>query len=162
MTKEEIKETYSMRDVAARYGLVPNRSGILPCPFHQERDPSMKLYEKDFHCFACGANGDIFTFVQMMDDVDFKTAFQTLGGEYKKPTFSSRLTIYKAQKQREMRQKRQERLEVKKHLNNILISIYRAYTEHSEPFSDVWTDCYNALQYQLYVQAELNDMEARW
>lgn len=162
MTKEEIKETYSMRDVAARYGLVPNRSGILPCPFHQERDPSMKLYEKDFHCFACGANGDIFTFVQMMEDVEFKEAFRRLGGTYGKPSFSSRLAVYRSRKQREMIQKEKRRLEDRRRLNCMLISICRAYMERSEPFSDVWTDCYNELQYQLYLQAELNDMEARW
>ena len=161
MTAEEIKAAYSMRDIVERYGFHPTRAGFIPCPFHQgDRQPSLKVYEKDFHCHACGANGDIFDFVQMMDDVDFKTAFQSLGGEYKKPTFSSRLTVYKAQKQQEMRRKRQERLAEQKHLNNMLISVYRAYMERSEPFSDVWTDCCNALQYQLYVQAELNEMES--
>lgn len=162
MTKEEIKATYSMRDVAARYGLVPNRSGILPCPFHQERDPSMKLYERDFHCFACGANGDIFTFVQRMEDVGFKEAFQILGGTYEKPAFSSRLIVYKARKQREMKQKEARRQRDRQNLNNMLIDIYRAYMDRSEPLSDVWCDCYNALQYQLYVQAELSGLEARW
>ena len=86
----------------------------------------------------------------------------SLGGEYQKPTFSSRLAVYRAQKQRAMRQKEAEREREKRRLNNMLISIYRAYMERSEPLSDVWCDCYNALQYQLYVQAGLCGLEARW
>lgn len=162
MTKEDIKDTYSMRDIAMRYDLQPNRSGFISCPFHSgDREPSLKLYEKDFHCHSCGENGDIFTFVQLMDDVSFKEAFQILGGVYEKPTFSSRMAVYKARKKREMAQKEQRRQADRRWLNSMLISIYRAYMERSEPFSYTWTDCYNRLQYQLYIMAELNGTEAR-
>ena len=69
MNVDEIKSTYSMLDILDRYGLPrPNRAGFIRCPFHPaDREPSMKIYPKDFNCFGCGANGDIFTFVQMMD-----------------------------------------------------------------------------------------------
>ncbi len=161
MTLEEIKSTYSMRDVVARYGLKPNRSGFVSCPFHQgDRQASMKIYEKDFHCHACGANGDIFTFVQKMEGVSFKEAFQILGGTYEKPTFSSRMAVYRSQKHREMQRKEETRLRERKQLANMLIGIYRTYMGRSELFSDVWCDCYNALQYQLYVQEEM-DKERR-
>lgn len=163
MTKEEIKSSYKMRDIVARYGLHPNRAGFICCPFHEgDHSPSLKVYEQDFHCHACSAHGDIFDFIMMMDKVSFKEAFQILGGEYREPTFSSRLAVYAAQKQQAMRQKETERARKKCRLNNMLISIYRAYMERSEPFSDVWTGCYNALQYQLYIHAELNGLEARW
>ena len=163
MTVEEIKAAYSMRDIVERYGFHPTRAGFIPCPFHSgDRQASLKVYDRDFHCHACGAHGDIIDFVMMMDDVDFKTAYQSLGGDYQKPSFSSRLAVYEAQKKREMRLKEQERLTAQKDLNNTLITVYRAYMERSEPLSKVWTDCYNALQYQLYIQAILNDMEARW
>lgn len=163
MTSGEIKEAYSMRDIAARYGLVPNRSGFIRCPFHSgDRDPSLKLYDRDFHCHACGAHGDIFDFIMMMEGISFKEAFQSLGGEYQKPTFSSRLAVYRAQKRQAMRQKAGERGREARRLNNMLISIYRAYMERAEPFSDVWCDCCNALQYQLYLHGELNSPEGRW
>ena len=161
MTREEVKDTYSMRDVAARYGLQPNRAGFISCPFHQgDRQASMKLYEKDFHCYACGANGDVFTFVQRMEDVPFKEAFQILGGTYEKPTFSSRMAVYRSRKRREMQRKEQKRFQEKCRLNNMLISIYRAYMQRTEPLSSVWCDCYNALQYRLYLQEEM-DKERR-
>ena len=65
MTKEEIKERNSMRDVLIRYGMTPNRSGFVQCPFHNgDRTASMKIYKDSYYCFGCGATGDIFTFVQ--------------------------------------------------------------------------------------------------
>lgn len=163
MTVEEIKETYTMRDIVARYGFQPNRMGFIPCPFHAgDRQASLKVHERDFYCHACAAGGDIFSFVERMENISFKEAFQVLGGTYEKPTFASRLIVYKSQKRRDMLRKERERHDRKKWLNCMLIGIYRAYMNRSEPFSDVWCDSYNALQYQLYVQAELNEIEARW
>lgn len=158
MTKEEIKNLYSMRDILERYGLPqPNRSGFICCPFHKEKTASMKIYKKDFHCFGCGENGDIFTFIQLMDRISFKDAYQMLGGSYKKPSYASKLAVYRAEKARLMRQKQAERHMKRCRLNNMLISIYRRYMEESEPLSEVWCDCLNALQYQLYIHETLNE-----
>ncbi|MCC8101182.1 MAG: CHC2 zinc finger domain-containing protein [Clostridiales bacterium] len=112
MTAEEIKSQYTMRDILARYGIQPNRAGFCHCPFHKgDREPSMKVYEKDWHCYGCNRNGDIFTFVQLMDGLSFKDAFLSLGGTYEKnPSFSSRAALYRAKKAKEQRQKEQERL----------------------------------------------------
>ena len=57
MTAEEIKQTYSMRDILEKYGIHVNRSGFASCPFHTgDRTPSLKIYDRDFYCFACGKN----------------------------------------------------------------------------------------------------------
>lgn len=159
MTVEEIKATYTMADIAARYGLQPDRKGFIQCPFHTgDRQASLKLYEKDFNCFACGVNGDIFTFVQKIENLSFKEAFLALGGTYEKPTFSSRLIQRRSEQMRRQRQKEAAKLEEKKDLNNLLITVFRKYMEMSEPLSDVWCDCYNALQYQLYVHSQLTEI----
>lgn len=158
MTKEEIKECTTMQDVLARYGLHPNRAGFIRCPFHTgDRQASLKIYKKDFNCFGCGVNGDIFTFVQLMEQVNFKEAFRILGGTYEKPTFSSNLAIYRSQKKREMQEKQKKREQKEKDLNNLLIDVYREWMQKSEPLSDVWCSCYNALQYQLYIHEILNE-----
>lgn len=163
MTVEEIKNTYSMREIVERYGFHPNRAGFICCPFHQgDREPSLKVYEKDFYCHACGASGDIFTFVQKMEGMSFQSAFKSLGGSYQKPTFSSGLALYRARKRKEMQKKEEMRRQEKKRFNGQLISIFRDAFEEASPFSDAWTDNYNALQYQLYVHSELNGLEARW
>jgi len=157
MTREEIKATYTMRDIAGRYGFSPDGKGFIHCPFHQgDKGASLRIYKQDFHCFGCGANGDIFKFVQLMDDVSFKDAFLSLGGTYEKPSFQSNLAIYRSKKRREMSRLKAYKEQNAKYINNTLISVYRRYIERSEPMSDVWCDCYNALQYQLYIHEKLN------
>ena len=157
MTREEIKDRYTMRDILERYGLWPNRAGFIRCPFHDgDRQASLKVYDKDYNCFGCGANGDIFTFVQQMERVSFRQAYQMLVGTYEKPTFSSRMDLYRAQKQREIAEKERRRIQEKKELNSQLIAVYRKWLGRLKPLSDGWCVCYNRLQYQLYLhdQAE--------
>ena len=157
MTKEEIKDLYSMKDILERYGMPkPNRAGFICCPFHKEKTASMKIYPKDFHCFGCGANGDIFTFVILMDGLTFKEAFKELGGETDN-SFSTRLKIYQAQKKREMQRKIEEKLKQKKELNYLLMDVYRKWIDQLEPLSEALCDTYNALQYQEYLWEVLND-----
>ena len=157
MTSEEIKAQYSMRDIVeGKYGIKVNRTGMAKCPFHQgDNTASLKVYKHDYHCFGCNANGDIFTFVQEMEHCDFKTAFLMLGGEYEKPTLSSRLNVYKAKRAKETRLAKEQRLQKKKSLNNLLINVYMRWLNRLEPLSNEWCDTYNALQYQLYIFDEL-------
>lgn len=162
MTSEELKQQYTMRDVVERYGFRPDRAGFIHCPFHNgDNGASMKIYEKDFHCFGCGANGDIFDFVQKMDRISFREAFLVLGGTYeerKNLAFSARAARYRAQKAKERREKEAFRAEQQRGLNQRLISIYRKALLESVPMSDAWCDAYNALQIQLYIHGELNGL----
>lgn len=157
MTSEEIKSQYSMRDIIeGRYGIKVNRAGMARCPFHQgDNTASLKVYKRDYHCFGCNANGDIFSFVQEMEHCDFKTAFMMLGGEYEKPSLSSSLNVYKARRARETKLAKEQRLRQKMSINNLLISVYMRWLNRFEPLSDEWCDTYNALQYQLYIFDEL-------
>ncbi|WP_418539766.1 CHC2 zinc finger domain-containing protein [Massilistercora timonensis] len=158
MTSDEIKKMYSMRDILMRYGIQPNRAGFIRCPFHKEKTASMKIYKDSYYCFGCGASGDIFDFVCRMDNLTFRAAFLSMGGTYEKETFRDKTARYHAQKQREQRQRQANDLEAKRKLNNDLIDIYRDWYQRSEPFSDTWTDCYNALQHQLYLHGILNGL----
>ena len=42
----------------------------------------MQIFHDGFKCHTCNANGDIFKFVQLMENCSFKNAFLSLGGEY--------------------------------------------------------------------------------
>ena len=70
---EEIKGAVSTREAASFYGLNVGRGGMVCCPFHNDRHPSMKV-DKRFHCFGCGADGDVINFVQQMFSLDAKQA----------------------------------------------------------------------------------------
>ena len=54
-----IRQLVDIRQAAEMYGLEVNRAGMARCIFHGDRNPSMKLYDDHFHCYACGAHGDV-------------------------------------------------------------------------------------------------------
>ena len=128
-----------MTSIVERYGYRPNRAGFISCPFHTgDRSPSMKIYAKDFHCHACGANGDIFSFIQRMDNCDFKTAFYSLGGSYQKPSDASKLAVYRLKKAKEKREQQEQKIKRDKTLNNTLIHAARELAKRTEKGSDDW------------------------
>jgi DNA primase len=54
------------------------------CPFHDERSPSFGIdpTQKVYYCFGCQASGDVFTFVQETEGLDFKGALELLAERY--------------------------------------------------------------------------------
>ena len=64
------------------YGYQPNKAGFLCCAFHREKTASMKVYEKSFHCFGCGANGDVITFVQKLINLPFQEALKKIDVDF--------------------------------------------------------------------------------
>ena len=150
MEVEEIKREYSMRDILTRYGIQVNRSGMCCCPIHGEKHPSMKVYKDSFYCFACGAHGDIFSFIQQMDNCDFKTAYLSLGGTYEKQTENERaVTIARREraKSERVRAKQQEE-QLQKTLADCLTLLARVIKESSpksidDEISDTYCDAVN-------------------
>lgn len=59
---EAVRGNVTARQVAESCGLKVNRNGMACCPFHNDRNPSLKLTERYF-CFGCGAKGDAIDFV---------------------------------------------------------------------------------------------------
>ena len=56
----------SLQDRAAEmHGLKVRRNNMVSRPFHNDRTPSMKV-DKRFHCFGCGADGDVIDFVSRL------------------------------------------------------------------------------------------------
>src|SRR5690242_11781518 len=70
-----------------------NYSGL--CPFHKEKTPSFSVHatRQFFHCFGCGKSGDVFKFVQELENISFPEAIrvvaQKMGVPMPKATFSS-------------------------------------------------------------------------
>src|SRR3954447_26107223 len=60
------------------------------CPFHGEKTPSFYVYDDHFHCFGCGAHGDVITFLMRAEGASFPEAVERLaaeaGMEVPKPT----------------------------------------------------------------------------
>lgn len=57
---KEIKDTVPVPIAAEHYGLAV-RNGMTQCIFHDDRNPSMKLYDDHFYCFGCTEHGDVIS-----------------------------------------------------------------------------------------------------
>ena len=79
---QTIKDRLTMREVLLHYGSEPNKAKFICCPFHNEKTPSMKIYEKDYHCFGCGENGDVITFVQKLFNISFPDALKKIDADF--------------------------------------------------------------------------------
>lgn len=80
---EEIKAKLSIVDVVSKYvSLKPSGSTFKACcPFHKERTPSFHVFPDRgrWHCYgACAVGGDIFTFIERIEHIDFKEAIKLL------------------------------------------------------------------------------------
>lgn len=67
-----------------------NHTGL--CPFHDEKTPSFTVEENKqfFHCFGCGASGDVVDFVKQYHGVEAVDAAKMLGGTIEKSDFVPR------------------------------------------------------------------------
>ena len=77
----EIKENVSTRDAAEYYGLDVNRNGMVCCPFHDDRHPSMKV-DKNFYCVGCQAKGDVIEFVAKLFDLSSRDAAEKIASDF--------------------------------------------------------------------------------
>ena len=82
---EEVKSRTNIADivgerVALKSAGVGSMKGL--CPFHDEKSPSFHVRPQVgyYHCFGCGASGDVYSFLREMDHVSFTEAVERLAG----------------------------------------------------------------------------------
>ena len=82
-----------------RYGISADKKGFARCPFHSEKTASFRVYpDGTFHCFGCGAHGDVITFVMKMQNISFSDACARLDGDV---SYSEQRKINKIKRERE-------------------------------------------------------------
>lgn len=79
-----MKQAVSTRQAAEHYGIRVNRNGMCVCPFHNDKNPSMKV-DRRFHCFGCQADGDVIDFVSRLHRTGTKEAALMLAQDFSVP-----------------------------------------------------------------------------
>ncbi len=82
---ERLRSTVSIVDVVGQFVALrkSGRNWVGLCPFHAERTPSFNVREETgrYKCFGCDKSGDVFTFVQEHEHVDFVGAVEYLAAK---------------------------------------------------------------------------------
>ena len=79
---EVVKQSVTVREAAEMYGIEVKRGGMACCPFHDDKNPSLKLNEDYFYCFGCGATGDVIDFTARLYDLSPKEAAEKLALDF--------------------------------------------------------------------------------
>lgn len=81
---EALRAQYNISDVIGRRTQLRKAGRILVglCPFHGEKSPSFYVYDATggYHCYGCGANGDIISFVMLTERLGFREACEMIAG----------------------------------------------------------------------------------
>ena len=84
-TVQQIKDRLNIIDVVSAYVELTRAGKHMKarCPFHSEKTPSFNVSPERgmYHCYGCGAGGDMFTFIQAIEGVDFKGALTLLAAK---------------------------------------------------------------------------------
>ena len=86
---QELKYRNNLEEAVSRYVQLKRRGSVLVglCPFHSEKTPSFTIYDAEnmFHCFGCGAGGDVITFTMRIENLDYLSAVTRLAEQARIP-----------------------------------------------------------------------------
>lgn len=153
----KIKEAVTMQQVAEYIGLQINRKGLCLCPFHQDKDPSLKIYPngKGFYCFSCGAGGDQIKFTALYRDIGNYEAAKELAAAFDIPLAEP--VTYREKREAELARRRRATVATFKRRSTMYVKMYwillcEAIHERNEHFTE-------ALQNITYIEYLLQNLE---
>lgn len=79
---EQAKASVTPMQAARRYGYYVERGGMIRCPFHDDRSPSMKLYDDHYYCFGCQVSGDVIDFTAKVFCITQSEAAKKLAADF--------------------------------------------------------------------------------
>ena len=136
---EVVKQSVTAREAAELYGIAVGRGGMACCPFHDDRHPSMKV-DTRFHCFGCGADGDVIDFTARLYDLSPKGAAEKLAQHLPLPLYH--YSLWRDKRRSYVRQKTeaQVRKEKREHGWRVLTDYYHLLRKWEADYSPKTAD----------------------
>lgn len=162
---EAVKQSVTTRQAAEFYGIRVRKNGMACCPFHNDRNPSLKL-DSRYHCFGCQEDGDVIDFTGKLFGLSPKKAAEKLAGDFGIPY--DRLKSHPSRRSRSVLSRlaaAQEHLAGERRCYQVLTGYYhlllgwkKKYAPQSE--EDTWHPLFvEALQNMDYVQYLLDELK---
>lgn len=122
---QRVKETVSMQEVAEYLGISTDRKGWCICPFHKDKNPSLKIYPngRGFYCFACGVGGDQIDFVARHQGIGNRAAARELAEAFRVPIQEP--TTYREKRENALRQRRRREQALFVKRAKMYLTVYR-------------------------------------
>ena len=128
----DVKAVVTAKEAAESYGFRVSSKGMMCCPFHHDRNPSMKV-DNRFHCFGCQADGDVIDFAARLFNLSPYEAAKRLARDFgvsvQKETRPVRVPKNPVLEEKRAFQQRVSRC------YDMLIQIFRFYREQYETFA---------------------------
>lgn len=154
---EAVKDSVTTRQAAEMYGIQVRRNGMARCPFHNDRNPSMKV-DRRFHCFGCQADGDVIDFVGRLYGLCSKAAAEKLAADFGIPYDSQwkapprRVKPVESERQRNQREEKHSYLVLCEYLH-LLKAWQELYAPRSpnEEWHPLFTEALQKISYVEYL-----------
>ena len=177
---QTIKDRLTMREDLLHYGYETNKAKFICCPFHNEKTPSMKVYEQDFHCFGCGAHGDTISFVQQLFGLSFPDTLKKIDADFNLALYehiSNRKSLDIARQAYQRKKERERQKQDVENLKNRYWDIFGEWARldrnktlyapktHGEEWHPLFVEALQKLAYQEYLldcaESEVHEIEHR-
>jgi DNA primase len=102
-TIDAVRNTANLYDHVAMHTAI--KRDMACCPFHNEKSPSFKIYQRtnSYKCFGCGKSGDVFTFIMEMEKKSFYEAIESLAKTYNIPVEYDKEYQQQTQQQKDLK-----------------------------------------------------------
>ena len=164
---DEIMERVKMADVVERYHRVGRRNRT-SCPFHNGKDNNLCYDGVVYHCWVCGAKGNVITFVMNYFGIDYRTAIAKINEDFKLGLpVDGRMTLRQRKELRERDAERRKKREVeerekreweelKDRLFGEYVRLDRNLTDYApkspeEDFHPLYVEAVNNIDYAKYL-----------
>ena len=141
---EAVKQSVTTRQAAEHYGIHVNRNGMCVCPFHNDKNPSMKV-DRRFYCFGCGATGDVIDFVSRLYGIGSKEAALILAQDFSIPYEDRKNTGKQPIRPRLRRESEEQKFKrMERHCFRVLSDYYHLLRRWKEEYAprqpdEAWT-----------------------
>lgn len=111
---EQIKDLVSIPEALRMYGIDEGRHHRIPCPIHGGKDANFAYTDKVYHCWVCGAKGDVISLTMALFGIGFGQALTRLNNDFQlgltaeKPTAQSQAVAKKRSEARRAELARRE------------------------------------------------------